>query len=198
MKDMVSMIMDQFGDDTLENLGQQSGLNKDQAKTALQGAIPVLLGAMAKNTSDKGGAEALAGALDRDHDGGILDNLGGFLSNAKDGPGAGILKHVLGGQQETVESGLSQKMGISSSSMSSILQMAAPIILGMLGKEKKERGLDSGGLSSLINMASSMTGSNQGGLDVGDLIGMFTGGQTQQQSKGGGLIGMLGGLFGKK
>jgi hypothetical protein len=26
------------------------------------------------------GAEALAGALDRDHDGGILDNLGGFLS----------------------------------------------------------------------------------------------------------------------
>lgn len=198
MNDLVGMLMNQLGDDNLENLGNQAGLNKDQTKTALQGALPVLLGAMAKNTANKGGADALNGALDRDHDGSILDNLGGFLSSGDQGMGGSILKHVLGGQTSQIENGLSQKMGVSSSSISTILKMAAPILLGMLGKQKKEQGLDAGGLGSLINMASKMGGSNQsGGLDIGDLIGMVAGAQGGS-SRGGGLIGMLGGLFGKR
>ena len=150
-----------------------------------------------KNTSDNNGADALAGALDRDHDGSILDNLGGFLSSGNSDLGGGILKHILGGQEAQVESGLSQKAGISSGSMATILKMAAPILLGMLGKQKKEQGLDAGGLGSLINMASKMGGSSSGGIDIGDIIGMVTGSQGTQ-SKGGGLMGMLGGLFGKK
>ena len=50
---------------------------------------------MARNTSNQQGAESLHNALQKDHDGSILDNLGGFLNNAQSGPGAGILRHVL-------------------------------------------------------------------------------------------------------
>ena len=189
--------MNQLGDEGMESLGKQAGVDKNQAKTALQSAIPVLLGAMAKNASDNNGATALAGALDKDHDGSILDNLGGFLSSGNSDLGGGILKHVLGGQTAQVENGLSQKTGISSGSMGTILKMAAPILLGMLGKQKKEQGLDAGGLGSLINVASKMGGSSQGGIDIEDIIGMVTGSQSSK-SKGGGLMGILGGLFGKK
>ena len=50
--------------------------------------------------------------LAKDHDGTILDNLGGFLSNSDNGPGAGILKHVFGDKRSMVEAGLSQMSGL--------------------------------------------------------------------------------------
>lgn len=54
-----------------------------------------------KNASNSNGLGALAGALDKDHDGSILDNLAGYVSGnatvtARTANGSGILNHVYG------------------------------------------------------------------------------------------------------
>ena len=65
--------------------------------------------------------------------------------------GAGILKHILGSKQEGVEQVLSQKSGIDASAVGSILKVAAPILMGILGKQKKEQNLSSSNdLSGLL------------------------------------------------
>ena len=77
---------------TLDELGQE------EAKTAnaVSSALPLLVGALARNASDPSGAGALESALVKDHDGGILDDIAGALSGTGAGAGAGILRHAFG------------------------------------------------------------------------------------------------------
>lgn len=84
-------------------------------------------------------ASGLLGALDRDHDGSILDDVAGFIGNNDNSAGDGILKHVLGDNRNTVENGLSAKTGLNSSQIGQLLKMAAPLIMGYLGKQKNKK-----------------------------------------------------------
>lgn len=150
MSDIFDVLTSQFGGQVLDSMTKQTGLNKNQAGSVLSAALPVLVGAMARNTSKPGGAEALLNALQKDHDGSILDNVGGFLQNAQSGPGAGILKHVLGSKRGTVENVVSQQTGVNAATVSNILEMAAPILMGMLGQQQRQNNLDAGGLSNIL------------------------------------------------
>jgi len=135
----------------LTQLSQQVGTTEEQTRTAVSAALPTLLGALAKNASQPGGAEALFGALKKDHDGGILDNLGGFLQQPNTAEGDGILRHVLGDRRETVERGLGKGSGIDPKQMSSMLTMLAPLVMGYLGKQRREKNLDTAGLGNLLS-----------------------------------------------
>ncbi len=152
MSEIIDVLTKQFGGQILDSISQQAGLNTSQTGSILSSALPVLVGAMARNSSNQQGAESLHNALQKDHDGSILDNLGGFLSNSQSGPGAGILKHVLGGRRGNVENALSKQTGVDSSAIGNVLEMAAPILMGMLGKQQRQNNLDAGGLSSILKM----------------------------------------------
>lgn len=136
-------------------------------------ALSVLTGALAKNSTKPTGANALDQALEKDHDGSILDKVGDFLGNVSAGPGAGILGHVLGGKQSAVEAAIGQETGLPKSKVSDLLVTVAPLLMGALGKQKQQQGLDAGGIASLL------TGQSQ---------------QIQQQASGGlgGLMSLVG------
>lgn len=102
------------------------------------------------NTDKPGGADALFGALSRDHDGGLLDDLGGFLGGGQTTGGDRILGHVLGGKRQAVETGLSRSSGLDMATIGKLLPLLAPIVMGFLGKAQKQQGLDAQGLSSLL------------------------------------------------
>ena len=152
MSEILDVLTKQFGGQVLESISQQSGLNKSQTGSILSSALPILVGAMARNSSQQGGAESLHKALQKDHDGSILDNVGGFLQNSQSGPGAGILRHVLGGRRGNVENALSKQTGVNSGAIGNVLEMAAPILMGMLGKQQRQSNLDAGGLSGILKM----------------------------------------------
>ena len=67
---------------TLQQLSSAVGTDEQTTQRAAAAALPLLLGAMNRNTNSPQGAQSLANALDQDHDGGLLDNLGGFLGGA--------------------------------------------------------------------------------------------------------------------
>jgi len=150
MSNLLAELTKQFGGQMAESIGKQAGVNGAQAGSILNSAMPILVNALARNASSNEGAEALQNALNKDHDGSILDNLSGFLGNSQGGPGAGILKHVLGGKRGAIENMIGQKSGVSSNAVGSILEMAAPILMGMLGKQQKSQGLSVEGLSGLL------------------------------------------------
>jgi len=137
--DITKILMSQLGDNGIDALANKIGANKGQTTSALEGIMPTLLGAMSSNTKSSDDATGLLGALDRDHDGSILDDLTGFISKSDGDAGAGILKHVLGGNQTVVENSLSQKTGLKFSQVGNLLQMIAPMIMGYLGKQKKNK-----------------------------------------------------------
>jgi len=193
------MLMSTLGDGGLDAMAQKAGMNKNQASSALEGIIPSLLGGMAKNTETPEGANGLLGALDRDHDGSVLDDVMGFLGGGQsESIGSGILKHVLGGNTNSVENSLANKVGVSSSGISSLMKMAAPLLLGMLGKQRRDsssNGFDAGNIGSILSGLAGNADNNTG-LDLGDIfsmVGSLTGGGSSS-----GVGGLLKGLFGGK
>ncbi len=151
MDSILSSILSQIDDNTLQVIGRQANVSPDKAQSALESAIPILMSALAKNSSTPEGASALQNAVAKKHDGSLLDNLGSLLGNQdviEDG--AGILKHVLGSKQGNVEQYLSQSSGLDSSAIAKILQMAAPIVMGFLGK-KSGGGSNTSIIGDLLN-----------------------------------------------
>ena len=144
------------------NLASQVGGNEGEAKNGVMAALPAMLAALGKNTGTEKGAEELNNALENKHDGSILDNLSGYLSNPDLKDGAGILNHLFGNQTSNVANAVSQSSGLDTNGSMKMLQMLAPILMGILGQQKKQNNLDAKGLGNLTSMLASNFGSEAG------------------------------------
>jgi len=214
MAGLLDLLNSDAGKQIISGVSSETNQSPDKTSQVVSMALPILMGAMKRNASSPEGAEGLLSALNNKHDGSILDNLGGLFSGGVDDEvkkdGAGILGHVLGGSQNNVANALSQKSGMDTGSVMQILQVAAPIILGFLGKQKRQNNVQSqSGIEGLLGgmlggggkqqqkkqtlIESILDGDNDGSI-IDDVAGMVF---SSGGKKKGGLGGLLGGLFGK-
>lgn len=214
MSSILDLLNSDLGKTLISGASQRTGQPADKTASVLSQAMPLILGAMQRNAATPEGASALSSALDNPkHSGGIMDMLGGILGDGAGSPdelvqeGSGILGHVLGAKQPQVENALSQANGIDAGSVGEILKMAAPLLMGMLGKQKQSSGIDQNGIGDLLGGL--MGGGNAGNADqsfiekildadgdgsiIDDVAGMVMNGGKKK----GGIGGLLGGLFGK-
>lgn len=214
MAGILDLLNSDLGKSIISGVAGSTGQETNKTNSVLTMALPVLMKAMERNSASPQGAEGLMGALDR-HDGGILDNLGDFFNGGVNADiiqdGGNILKHVLGNKQQGVEKVLSQKSGMDANAVANILKTAAPILMGVLGKQSREKNVNnSNDLGGLIGglLGGSSADKEQSFLEqildadgdgsvVDDVAGMILGNASTQKS-GGMLGGVLGGLFGKK
>ena len=210
MSGLLDLLNSPMGKQLISGVAGQTGQSENKTADVLSMAMPLLLGAMKKNVSSPQGAEGLMNALSSKHDGSILNDLGGLFGGGVDqsvmDDGAGILGHVFGSRQSNVESALSQKSGMDASSIANILKIAAPIIMGFLGKQRSQNNVsDAGGMNALLggllggesrqnqSLIESLIDADGDGSVLDDVAGMVLGGGKKK----GGLGGLLGGLFGK-
>ncbi len=146
------------GNNAVEQISQNIGSNPAVVNSAIQMALPVILGGLAKNVQSPNGAESLDNALANDHSGGLLNNLTDFLTGGVPSPqqasretnGTGILEHILGTNKGTATQEISKETGLSMGQVANILITLAPIVMAYLGKQKQENDLNAGGISDLI------------------------------------------------
>lgn len=151
MNSLFDLVNERLDDRTLSQLSQQLGTDPGTTRQAVPAALTALLGGLSQNTSKPGGAQQLAGALARDHDGSILDDLAGSLGNpGVNQQGAGILGHIFGARRGAVETQVGRTAGLNQAQAARLLMLLAPIVLGALGRAQRQRGLDSGGLSDIL------------------------------------------------
>jgi len=211
MSSILDLLNSDVGKQIIGGASAQSGQSADKTASVLNMALPFLLGAMKKNSASPEGAAGLLGALTNKHDGSILDNLGGLFEGGVDDAvqqdGAGILGHILGGSQPKIENALSQKSGMDAGAVGQILKVAAPILMGILGKETRQNNVsDSNGLGNLLgglmgsgqqkeeqSFIESLLDADGDGSIIDDVAGMVLSGNKKK----GGLGGLLGGLFRK-
>ncbi len=210
MSGLLDLLNSPIGKQVISGVAGQTGQEENKTADVLSMAMPLLLGAMKKNVASPGGAEGLMNALSSKHDGSILDNLGGLFGGGVDqnvmDDGAGILGHVFGNRQTNVENALSQKSGMDSGAISSILKIAAPIVMGYLGRQTSQQHVsDASGMNSLLggllggqpqqnqSLITTLLDADGDGSILDDVAGMVMDGGKKK----GGLGGLLGGLFGK-
>jgi len=212
MSGILDLLNSDLGKTIVSGVAGQTGQDESKTGSVLTMALPVLMQAMKRNAATPQGAEGLLGALNGKHDGSILDNLGGLFGGGVDSnvleDGNKILGHVLGGKQRNVENALSQKSGMDAGSIAQILKVAAPILMGVLGKQSRQQNVNSSsGIEGLLggllkgnspqqeqSFLESILDADGDGSVIDDVAGMVLGGNKKK----GGLGGLLGGLFGGK
>lgn len=147
------------GNEAVSQISQTVGADNSAVSTAIQYALPAILGGLSQNAADPQGAESLNNALEQDHDGSILGNLGGLGSLIFGGQGAapsrqadagGILGHILGSNQGQVAQDVSNKSGLQLGQVAQILMMLAPLVMGYLGQQKRQQNVGADGLGGLL------------------------------------------------
>lgn len=213
MSGILDLLNSELGNQIVGGISRETHQPEDKTAAVVAMAMPILMGAMKRNTHQKGGAESLLNALNQKHDGRMLDNLdgvfGGGVNEEVKQDGLGILGHVLGGSQNNAVKALSDKSGLDTNSVMQILQVAAPILLAYLGKQKQQKNIDStSGLDDLLgglmgggkqpqqqkqqSMIESLLDGNNDGSVIDDIAGMVLGGSNK---KSGGIGDILGGFL---
>lgn len=212
MSGILDLLNSPIGKTIINGVAGSTGQDSSKTGNVLAMGLPVLMKAMQRNASSPQGAEGLMGALNK-HDGGILENLGDLFNGGVDQTvqqdGGKILGHILGSKQQGVEQVIGQKTGIDAGSVANILKTAAPILMGVLGKQSRQGGVsNSNGIGDLIGgmLGGNSTQQEQSFLEkildadgdgsvIDDVAGMVL---NQGGQKSGGLLGgLLGGIFGK-
>lgn len=196
MPDLNDLVSSIFSGGNLEAISQHLGVSNEETASGIAAVLPALVGALAGNASTQRGEQALTSVVDRDHDGSLLDSLGGMLAGSlggKSANGAGILGHLFGdaGNQNEVVNTLSGRSGVNSNMLSKLMPILAPLVMAWLGKQMR------GGGNQAAAAGSQGGGGGLGGL-LGGVLGQMMGGGNQGGSGGGngGLAEILGGLLG--
>ncbi|WP_378736852.1 DUF937 domain-containing protein [Nocardia brasiliensis] len=184
----------------IAQIAAKLGVDENTAKTAVQAALPTLLGGLRANATKPEGAASLVGALDNHGD--LVEGEGAVDIDKVDvADGSKIVENVFGDEKNTVISALGATEGTGGNDLiGKLMPILAPIVLAYLAKQM------TGGASGTAPQTPPQ--SDGGGL--GDLLGGLLGGSSKSggiggaigealaKNAGGALGNVLGGLFGGK
>jgi hypothetical protein len=168
-----------------QQIAQHLGITPSQATAAIGTALPLLLGALGHNASQPQGAQALYGALQRDHSG---QDVGSVLGSALGGGGQGsqILGHVFGDRAPRAEQAVGQSTGIGADKAHVLLRWLAPVAMAYLAKRMfDQRQATSAAPTAATAGATAAPASPQ---VLGDILGQET---VHAQRSTGGLLGAV-------
>ncbi|AII53218.1 OmpA family protein [Hymenobacter sp. APR13] len=186
-QNLLELVQDYFAGDTVRQTSTALGESESGIGTALRSVVPMVLGSLFARSQQPGGSEALFGMARQAHSNGILGNLGSLLGGLNSGSttapatdgsllnqGSELLRSVLGSNYAPAVEGVSQQAGVRTSTVSSLLNMAVPVVLGLLGRHAATNNLDAAGFGSYLN---GQRGSIMGALGSlpGGLGGMLSG-----------------------
>jgi sporulation protein YlmC with PRC-barrel domain len=149
---IVSAISRFLTPELIGKIASVSGLDRGTTQSAVGAFVPAILSSLADLAAKPGGARQLADAI-AEQPSGTLSNLaqtlGGTSMSAE--KGSGLLSSLLGGGVlNTLVSTLSRFVGIGEGSTRTLMGLLMPVVLGVLGREQRAAGLETGGLARML------------------------------------------------
>ncbi len=194
---LLDLLTGNAGNQVAAQAENKFGVSKNQIIALLAVSAPLIISYLKKKSQNEQEAEALNTALDRDHDGSILNDP--TQAESRETEGGSILNHIFGSNKSSVENQLSANTGISIGKIGPILAMLAPLIMGYIGKEKQQNNVSAGGLGDLLGgilgNASQQVQTEQSN-PLNDILGQVLGGNPSQQSSSNPLNDILGSVLG--
>jgi hypothetical protein len=163
--------------DSVNALSKNAGMDTNQIPDIVQKALPMLLQGMSAQAEDTNKSGSFAKALS-DHSKSDTSDLGSFLSNVDLADGAKIIGHLLGGNKESVTTGIASETGVSTNQVSSLLSNFAPLIMSMIGQQtaNASTGISAeSGISIIQKVLSVFMGSSNNKSSQTDVVGQVLG-----------------------
>lgn len=162
---LVSLVMQYLTPERVGMMARALNLDGSALSKTTGAAVPTLLGSLAGLASTPGGAAKVTEAITSHGSGsldGILASLTGARAEETARGGSGMLSSLLGSAALPALAGaLSRFTGLGQGTVNSVLGLLAPMVMGVLGREKAASGLDAAGVGRLLasqkdNIAASM------------------------------------------
>lgn len=150
---LLDMLKDQVSGPLANQAASFLGEDESAVTKALGGIFPSVLGSVIGGASDESSASGIMdmiGGLDMGMLGNIGDLFGGGASSVNGllNSGGGILNTLLGDKMGGIVDMISKMSGLGSGSTGSLMKMAAPFLMGIIGKQVAGKGV--GGLMDLL------------------------------------------------
>ena len=131
------------------------GESESSTRQTMSGAVAGVLSGVTHMASSREGAGILTNMIRDGGFGNSLENVGSFLGggSATTGilnTGQQLMGKIFGGNASAVADSVGKFGGVRSSSATKLMSLAAPLVMGVLGKRIATQKLDSSGLSNLL------------------------------------------------
>ena len=173
---ILNMIREQISPETLGQISKSVGESPEGTKSALEQAVPALLGSAASEASSPKGASDLFNTITQatpksGWPASISGLLGGLGGGGGGGIGSSLVSSLLGPKMNMVRDFIAGRAGIRSESSTSLLGTAGSLLAGVLGKQMATQKLDANGFGQLLR---SQTPHLQGMLspDLAKMLGI--------------------------
>ncbi len=149
------MLQDQLSGELMEQASSFLGESTANTSSAMGAALPSILGSLISKGSTQSGASGIMDMITKGgFDGSMLSNIGSMLGggDATSGlinSGSGILSSLMGNKLGGVVDLIASVSGMKKSSSSSLLSMAAPMLMSLIGKQVMGKGVS--GLMDLLS-----------------------------------------------
>ena len=151
MASILDLLNTTAGETLINEASKKTSENKESVTSALGMALPVLLGAMRSNSQSNEGAANLYKALSNDkHNGSLLEDPNDFDPDYLHEEGGKIVNHIFGDNEDRISSTLGSSLNMNKDSLSTILKMAAPVLLSLLGSQQRKDKVGQDGLGDLL------------------------------------------------
>ena len=151
---LVSEIVKALSTSIVSSIASALRLNPASLDKAIGGAVPALLAALISSLSKPQGTAKLANAVAKqppDVLSSLANVIGGPGQNALIEQGARALSALLGSKTSAdLSDAVGKFSGISGDGAKSLMGLLGPVVLGVLGQEKRDQGLNASGLADLL------------------------------------------------
>ncbi len=157
MVNIIDLLKGQLGSAAINKVAELIGENPSNTSSAMNTIIPSLLGGLVQKGATQDGASSILDMLNNGkYDGSMFNNLLGLLgdgskTSALMKAGSIALPFILGGKKAGITSLITQMTGFGSKSSNSLMSLLAPMVLGMIGKQVKSKGMGLSGLMELLS-----------------------------------------------
>ncbi len=193
MASFIEELMESFGPAVNKSLSANMGLQRKTADQVIPAIAPLILGGLKRQMETRGGADRANHILNKYGSADVLGSIEDEIATrSRDENPDPRLGGLLGDSGVQAADTISKQFKIDPSIAMKLIPALAPIILGALSNKRDKDGLGSSGIASLIDQ-------DGDGQILDDVAGFLMQGLSSSGSgQGGGLLGMLGGLFSKR
>ncbi len=154
---LLDMAKSYFNTELVNKASASLGESEGGISKTISALLPSLIGGLAdKASAGTDGAATVAKMASAQHESGILDSIGNFLHHDSNSDllskSSGMISSIFGngGNSNMLTTLISSFAGVKGSSVGTIMSMAVPTLLGLLGRHTAENNIPVSGLASML------------------------------------------------
>lgn len=143
----------------IDAISKKTGVNSETIRKIISIGLPILIGFLAKNATNKTEAQKIDKTVEEKHsNGGLFEDITNILIGKQNNQdGVKIINHILGDNQTAINK-IADKTGESKTNIINVLSFIAPLVMASLGKAKTQNNLNSDGMAKMLEEQTDKSG----------------------------------------